>query len=262
MPSKEALNLPVALGLALLRDASGVIDLDVGVSGDVNDPAFSVSGIVWKALKNIIVKAAASPFQLLASLVGSSEDLGSIEFGAGDSALSDDNQARLQKLAKALAQRPQLAVSVLGNAAEAEDTPAMQQQRVLEQIAAQRKIPPADLSTATLLDDKANRSVLKDLNHALHLPDEGRREEALKKGDPQLQGEALARQAYRQMLADVADKQAVTQQDLLDLADQRALAIKQYLVESAGLDNSHVRLHKTRVQDLKGRVCKLGVEAE
>lgn len=260
--SKEALNVPVALGLALLRDANGVIDLNVGVSGDLNDPGFSVTGVVLKALKNIIVKAAASPFKLLASLVGSSEDLGSIEFSAGGSVLSADSQARLQKLAKALAQRPQLAVSVHGNAAEAEDVPAMQQQRVLEQIAARRKIPATDLSSATLLDDQGNRKALASLNQALALPNEGRREDALKETDPQLLGDALTRKAYRQMLVDVANKQAVSRHDLLELADRRALAIKQYLVESAGLDNGRVLMHKTRIQDLKSRICKLGVEAE
>ena len=262
VPSKQALNVPVRLGLALLRDASGVIDLNVGVSGDVNEPGFSVSGIVLKALVNIIVKAAASPFQLLASLVGSSEDLGSIEFAAGDSDLSADGQARLQKLAKALSQRPQLSVTVHGNAAQDGDVPVMQRQRVLEQIAAQRKIPLTALSSTALLDDKANRRALEDLNHALELPDEGQREEALKKADPQLQGDALMRQAYQHMLTDVTAKQQVTRQDLLDLADRRALAIKQYLVESAGLDSVHVRLQKTSSQDLKGRVCELGVEAE
>ena len=262
VPSKQALNVPVGLGLALLRDASGVIDLDVGVSGDLNDPGFNVSGVVLKALVNIIVKAAASPFQLLASLVGSSEDLGSIAFVAGDSDLSTDNQARLQKLAKALSQRPQLSVTVHGNAAETEDVPAIQQQRVLEQIAERRKIPLTALSSAALLDDKANRRALEELNHALKLPDEGQREAALEKADPQLQGDGLTRQAYQQMLAGVAAKQPVTQQDLLDLADRRALAIKQYLVESAGLDNGRVRLQKTRGQDLRGRVCELGVEAE
>jgi hypothetical protein len=76
VPSEQGVNLPVVLGLALLRDVNGVIDLDFGVTGDMNDPVFSVSGLIWKALVNIIVKAAASPFQLLASLVGSSEDLG------------------------------------------------------------------------------------------------------------------------------------------------------------------------------------------
>jgi hypothetical protein len=259
VPSEQAVNLPVALGLALLRDADGVIDLDVGVSGDLDDPGFSVSGIIWKALKNIIVKAASSPFQLLASLVGSSEDLGAIPFDAGVSELSLDGQEKLGQLVKALAQRPQLAVTVHGSAGATDDNAALQQQRVLEQIAARRKMPATELRWTALLDDKANRSALAGLNDGLKLPDEGKREEALKKADSQLSGDALTRQAYEQMLGDVAARQVISRQDLLDLADRRALAIKQYLVQSAGLDQDRVQLLKTRGEDLKGRVCELGV---
>jgi hypothetical protein len=258
--SDKALNMPVALGLALLRDSSGVIDLNLGVSGDLTDPKFSVAGIVWKALVNIIVKAATSPFKLLASLVGSKEDLGSITFNAGDSVLNADSQARLQQLVKALAQRPQLAVTVHGSADTTDDNTALQQQRVLEQITARRKISVTQLQLASLLDVRANRSALRRLNDALKLPDENLRETALQKTDPKLKGDALSRQVYQQMLADVVARQVISQQDLISLADQRALAIKQYLVETAGLDQSRVHLVKTRSENLKSRVCELGVE--
>src|SRR5690606_35118349 len=102
--SEQAVDAPIGLGLALLRDSSGVIDLDVGVSGDLDDPGFSVSGIVLKALMNVIVKAATSPFQLLGSLVGGSEDLGKVEFAAGSSELDAEEQAKLAQLVEALKQ--------------------------------------------------------------------------------------------------------------------------------------------------------------
>jgi hypothetical protein len=211
---------------------------------------------------NVIVKVATSPFKLLASLVGSSEDLGSIAFDAGDGQLSADSQERLQQLVKALAQRPQLAVTVHGSAGATDDDAALQQRRFLEQIAAQRKMLVTELQSDALLDDKANRKALEQLNAALQLPDAAQREEALKQADPQLQGDALTLQAYQQMQADVTARQVISQQDLLNLADRRALAIKQYLVETAGLDHNRVQLLKTRDEDLKGRVCELGVEPE
>lgn len=242
------MDAPVALGLALLRDVDGVIDLDVGVSGNLDDPGFSVGGVVLKALMNVIVKAATSPFQLLGSLVGGSEDLGKLEFAAGSSELSADEQAKLTRLTEALALRPQLAVNIKGNASAEADA-----------IALQRKQAPADLELDALLDDKANRNVLEDLNDDLKLPDEDDREDALIAAQPALKGRDLTQQSYQQMLADVAAQQSVTPQDLQALADQRALAIKQYLVESAGLDHSRIQIAKTEKADLKGRTCKLAL---
>lgn len=259
--SDQAVNLPVGLGLALLRDASGVIDLDVGVSGNVDDPSFSVSGIIFKALKNIIVKAATSPFRLLASLVGGAEDLGAVEFPAGDSTLNADNRDKLRKLAKALTQRPQLVVTVKGCAGPAADDATLQMNRVLEKVAAQRKVPVSELQPATFLDAKANRKALRDLNDRLKLPGEGKRRETVSAAHPDLKGDALTHRVYQEMLNDVAARQTISQQDRLTLADQRALAIKQFLVATAGLDHSRLLMQKTTAEDLKGRVCDLGVQA-
>ena len=153
-------------------------------------------------------------------------------------------------------------MTVRGSAGASDDAAALQQQRVLEQLAVRRKIPVSELQSAALLDDKANRKALENINADLQLPDLTRREETLKEADPELDGDALTRQAYRQMLAEVTAKQVIAQQDLLDLADRRALVIKQYLVETAGLDHNRVQLLKTSGDFLKGRVCTLGVEPE
>lgn len=257
--SEQAVNAPVALGLALLRDVSGEIDLDVKVKGDLDDPGFSVAGLVFKALLNVLVKAAASPFQLLGSLVGGGEDLGQLEFAPGSAELDADGESRLSQLAQALAQRPQLMVEIRGNAGVDADVVTLQQLLVRDAIAARRKIAPADLPLDTLLDDEDNRDELDDLNDDLELPDADDREDALVKANPALKGQDLTAQVYRQMLQDVASRQSAGDAELLALADQRALAIKQYLVDSAGFDHSRIRMAKTRKADLKGRVCELGL---
>ena len=46
-------TLPVKLAVALLADSHGVIDLDLPVSGSINDPQFSLGGVIWKAISNI-----------------------------------------------------------------------------------------------------------------------------------------------------------------------------------------------------------------
>jgi len=265
VPSETAVNAPVALGLALLRDLKGVIDLDVGVSGDLDDPGFSVSGIIAKALLNIIVKAAASPFKLLGALVGSEEELGEIEFAAGLSILTPQNEARLGQLSGALAQRPQLSLAIQGNASKEEDSAALKAQQVLQQAAAARGISTAELQTqggdTGWWQAPENREVLASLNDTLNLPPVSERALQLQPQKPQLQGEALTTEVFKQVYADLVDAQKIDAARLLSLADARALSIKQQLVDVLGFDHQRVSVTKARETDLTGRTLTLGIDA-
>jgi hypothetical protein len=265
VPSETAVDAPVGLGLALLRDLSGVIDLDVGVSGDLDDPGFSVSGIIAKALLNIIVKAAASPFKLLGVLVGGGEELGEVEFTRGLSTLTPENEARLRQLADALAQRPQLALAVQGNASKKEDRAALKEKKVLEQAAAARGISPADLEAAVeevnWWKAPENRDVLTSLNDALGLPPVSERNMQLSAASPQLQGEALAGEVFQQVYTDLVAAQEIDVTLLLSLADARALSIKKYLVDVLGFDHQRISVTKARETGLTDRTLTLGIDA-
>lgn len=112
--SQKATRLPVRLGLALLKDRRGEIHLDVPVTGRTDDPRFSVWRLAFQVLKNLLVKAATSPFSLLSSLFGGGTDLSSVQFSQGSSALSAAEEQKLGALAKALADRPALKVELKG----------------------------------------------------------------------------------------------------------------------------------------------------
>lgn len=110
-----ALSLPLGLAVALLKDPSGKIDLDLPVRGDVNDPEFSYGGVIAKALANLVIKIVASPFLLLANLVGvEANDLEHINFLDGRSDLTPPEMQKAAKLAEALKLRPELSVEVSG----------------------------------------------------------------------------------------------------------------------------------------------------
>ncbi|MEM1113148.1 MAG: DUF748 domain-containing protein [Pseudomonadota bacterium] len=112
--SDKAVNVPLQLGISLLTDANGVIDLSVPVSGDINDPEFSLGSVIAGAFINLITKAATAPFNLLAGLVGSEEDLQRVNFAAGSTSLDGPAQQKLASLAEAFAQRPQLTLLIDG----------------------------------------------------------------------------------------------------------------------------------------------------
>lgn len=113
VPHPGAMSLPLGLAVALLKDSSGTIDIDLPVSGDVNDPEFSYGGVVLKALANLIIRIAASPFALLGNLLGvEASELEYIRFEYGRADLTPPEQERIAKLAEALSLRPELRLEV------------------------------------------------------------------------------------------------------------------------------------------------------
>ncbi|RMM79850.1 hypothetical protein ALQ75_04730, partial [Pseudomonas savastanoi pv. glycinea] len=105
--SPDALDLPIRLAVALLKDTQGRISLELPIEGDLNNPQFSVMPIVWQTLRNLVLRAAQAPFKMLGGLVagGSSEELGSVSFAPGSSDLSAEAQSALDKLSVALKER-------------------------------------------------------------------------------------------------------------------------------------------------------------
>lgn len=130
--SPDATSLPLKLAIALLKDVDGKISIELPVTGDLNNPQFSVMPIVWQTLRNLIVKAAAAPFKLIGGLIsgGGSEDLGTVSFAPGSSDLSKDAEASLVKLSGALKERPALRLEIEGTAAQSSDGPLIAEQRL------------------------------------------------------------------------------------------------------------------------------------
>ena len=130
--SPDAVSLPLKLAIALLKDADGKISIELPVTGNLNDPQFSVMPIVWQTLRNLVVRAAQAPFKLIAGLVagGGSQDLGSVSFAPGSSELNPDNQGVLLKLAEALGKRPELRLEIEGTAAQNSDGPLLAAERL------------------------------------------------------------------------------------------------------------------------------------
>ena len=111
--SPDAMNLPLDLAIALLEDSNGVIDLDLPVSGSLDDPQFSYGKIVWKAIVNVLTKLVTAPFRALGKLLGvSDEKLEAIAFDPGSSALLPPEQEKLKTVSEALAKRPALKLTL------------------------------------------------------------------------------------------------------------------------------------------------------
>lgn len=131
VPHPDAMSLPLGLAVALLKDSSGKIDIDLPVRGDLDDPEFSYGGVIGKALVNLIVKIVASPFALLGNLIGVEPDeLEYINFPPGRADLTPPEVERAQKLAEALALRPTLILEISGVIDREADALALKTERL------------------------------------------------------------------------------------------------------------------------------------
>jgi hypothetical protein len=138
--SKDAVTWPIKLALALLKDRHGVIDLDVPVAGSLDDPHFHLGPIIWKVIKNLLVKIVTSPFALLGSMFGGGPDMQFVDFPAGIATLDAAGQTRVKTIVKALIERPQLKISVPLAGVPELDRPAMIEARLDENIRAQQQL--------------------------------------------------------------------------------------------------------------------------
>jgi len=136
--SPDATKLPVLLAVALLKDRNGVIDIELPISGSIDDPEFSVGGIIIRVLINLITKAVTAPFALLGSLVGGGEELAYLEFAPGSAAIDDEGRRKLADIAKALADRPALKIDIAGRVDAGADREGLRKATLAQQVRAQK----------------------------------------------------------------------------------------------------------------------------
>jgi hypothetical protein len=118
--SPSALKLPVQLAVSLLKDRNGVIDVNLPVSGSLDDPKFSIGGVIVRVIVNLIAKAVTAPFALLGSAFSGSgaggEHPGMVAFSPGSEDISDEERKKLDSLIKALEDRPNVRLEATGHA--------------------------------------------------------------------------------------------------------------------------------------------------
>ncbi len=119
--SPDAIQLPVQLAIALLKDRNGIIDIHLPVEGSLNDPQFSVGGIIFKMIINVITKAVTAPFSLIASFFEQGASASFMTFDPGLDLIGPAGVVQLQSMAHALTERPALKLEITGRADRATD---------------------------------------------------------------------------------------------------------------------------------------------
>jgi hypothetical protein len=232
--SPTATQLPVLLAVALLKDRNGVIDINLPISGSLDDPEFSLGGIIIKVFVNLIVKAVTAPFALLGSMFGGGEELAYVEFDPGSATLDAEDEAKLKTLATALTERPGLKLDASGRAVPDADRDALKRVALDRQVkAAKLKDTGGKAADAAALDEvtvepKEYEKYLAAAYRAAKF-DRPRNAIGMLKELPVPEMEQL-------MLANAQ----VSEDDLRLLASARAQAAKDWLVEAGKIPAERV----------------------
>ncbi len=233
--SPQATKLPVRLAVALLKDRNGKINLDIPVSGNIHDPKFSIGGVIWQVIKNLLVKAVTSPFALLGAIFGGDgEQLSYVEFDPGISTLADSSQKKLDNVVKALYERPNLKMDIVGHVDSEKDREGLKQYLLMRKVKAQKlkylakkgmEVPSLDAVTVT---DKEYPDYLKRAYSEEKFP-KPRNFIGIAKSLPVPEMQKL-------MLTNTK----ITEEDLKALASQRAMAVKDYILKSKKVEPGRI----------------------
>lgn len=239
--SPDAVDLPVRLAVALLKDSKGTISIELPVQGNLNDPEFSVMPIVWQTLRNLVVRAAQAPFKFIAGLAGGGDaDLSHVAFAGASSELDGNARKTLDTLAAALVERPALRLEVEGMANAAIDGPMLAEQRLQQEFRETQyrilqrrgdKVPPDPSEIRIETSDEAPLL-------------EGIYRSRLNQQPPAEWKELDDEQRAERMRQAVIDSWSDNAALLRRLSRERAAAIKGYLVD-AGLESERVYLLDT-----------------
>ncbi len=223
--SADATKLPVRLAVALLKNRKGEIDLNLPISGSLSDPQFSIGGLVVKVIVNLLAKAVTAPFALIGSMFGGGEELSNIEFDFGRTTITAEAQKRLENLAKALIDRPALRLEIEGFVDAERDREGLQTARIDGKV---RAVKREDLTKKGIESGSAETIEVSSEEYPVLLE---RVYKAEKFPKPRNMIGLVKSLPVEEMEKLIITNSTVDDDDLRDLGDRRAKAVRDWLIE-------------------------------
>ena len=253
--SPDALDIPLTLAIALLKNQRGEIDLNLPISGSLNDPEFSLGGVIVQVFVNLITKAVTSPFALLGSLAGDGEELSEINFLPGYGRIEPESEKRLQALSKALADRPALKLEITGYADPENDPDGLKRAILDRKVKAQKLAEGAEKgeSEGSLQDVSIEPEEYEEFLELVYEEekfDKPKNAIGLTKSLPVPEMEQL-----------ILENINAGEDELRQLAELRGKAARDWLVEQGGISSDRVFVSEPQINsEVDGK--KLGSKAK
>ncbi len=264
--SPEAKDLPLDLAISILEDSDGRIDLDLPMSGSLDDPKFSYGAIIWKAIENVIVKIATSPFRALGALFGGGEKFENIVFEAGRARLEPPEQEKLANLASALIKRPNLSLGVEGVYSDTDRT-ALQDRslrRAVMEKSGQKLEPDEDPGPLAMEEPKIRTALERLYSEKFGSAELSAYKDAYRKANPGKLEEGLAGKLASSVASLFQKKRVLDEQQVLSMkgADFHTLLFNRLRDQIAVKDDSLKALADARAATIAAMLKKSGVPAE
>jgi len=227
-------SLPLGFVIALLEDSEGIIDIDMPVDGDIDNPDFKYGELVLKTLGNLIVKAVASPFKFLGEAMGIDGDsLSSIDFKAGAINITPPEREKLDNVAKMMIKRPKIVLKVSGAYDETLDKRAIQLEKLITIVVKKSGIKNRENHESVMSIDLLEE-IYEDLK------DDDKLEKIEEELEKEYKGDALERAYKRAITIELLKLQEVSLKEMQDLAIARAKVSKNYLVDAKAIDTKRI----------------------
>lgn len=222
-------SLPLGFVIALLEDSEGIIEIDMPVEGNLDEPDFKYGALVMKTLGNIILKAVTSPFTFLGSMMGIDGDaLEYAEFEKGSSLILPPEREKLDQIAKMMTKRPKINLSIAPTYDEASDKRALQAQKLIELVVKESGIKNKKDNESVMTSD-----MLEDIYE--DVKDDDVLDKLEEKLEKEYKNEEFDRAYFSALLELCKDIQVVTKVELENLAKARVEAMIGYLVEEKSI---------------------------
>ena len=240
--SPEATKLPVLFAVNLLKDSKGAINLELPISGSLDDPQFKIGDLIMQVMGSLLKKALTSPFSLLTGGSGSgggagsgagspTEDLNFVDFKAGSDDIGPETGKKLDAVAKALLDRPAIKIELASRADPENDLPALRQAALAREL---KEAKGSALAAKGQAVPAGHEITLEGDEYPRYLKLVFEREKKAQKET------APKDVSVAQMEAYLLERIAITAEDLTALATRRSEGVKSYLVEKGHLPPERV----------------------
>jgi hypothetical protein len=240
--SPTATKLPVLLAVSLLKNTRGEIDINLPISGSLDDPKFSVGGIIVQVIVNLLAKIVTAPFALLAAAFGGGEELGYVEFAPGAATLGVAQLQRLDTLAKALNDRPGLKLDIIGRVEPTADADGVRRAKFESKVRAAKvrqltraggeSVDPGKVT----ISDQERPALIATVYSDEKIPDKPRNVIGIAKSIPAPEMEQL-----------ILKNLTATPDDLRALANARAAAVRDHLEHTGKVPRERLFLVEPRL---------------